>query len=152
MRTPFPALLCSLLLVVAACAGPPPSQAPSAPDDAKAARATLRELKGDVKVKRAAGDEWIAAAEQMELLENDKVRTAQGASASVRFNNGSSLSLGEDALISIAESRPRPGKDPADVTVFKGRVDAELDEAARQSLSVSTPSAMIRAGRELVFQ
>jgi hypothetical protein len=112
----------------------------------------LRELKGDVKVKRAAGDDWIAAADQMELQENDKVRTAQGAAAQVRFTNGSSVSLGEDALISIAESRPKPGKDLADVTVLKGRVDAELDEAARQSLSVATPAAMVRAGRELVFQ
>jgi hypothetical protein len=88
----------------------------------------------------------------MELSENDKLRTAQGAAAVVRFSNGSSVSLGEDALISIAESRPKPGKESTDVTVLKGRIDGELDEAARQSLSVSTPSAMVRAGRELVFQ
>ncbi len=149
MRTPLP-LLCALLL---SCADAPPEAAPAAvPREHKPPRATLRELKGDVKVKRAAGDEWISAADQMELSENDKLRTAQGASAVVRFSNGSQVSLGEDALISIAESRPRPGKEAADLTVLKGRVDAELDEAARQSLSVSTPAAMVRAGRELVFQ
>ncbi|MGQ0508047.1 MAG: FecR domain-containing protein [Myxococcaceae bacterium] len=118
----------------------------------KIERASLRDIKGDVKVKRAAGDEWIAATERLALMDNDKVRTAKGASASVRFNNGSTLALGEDALVSIAEGRPKPGEDVSDVTVLKGRVDAELDETARQSLSVSTPAAVIRAGRELVFQ
>jgi hypothetical protein len=149
LRTP---LLLLFALLFSCADAPPPAQSADGPREAKVPRATLRELKGDVKVKRAAGDEWIAAADQMELSENDKLRTAQGAAAVVRFANGSQVSLGEDALISIAESRPKPGKDPADVTVFKGRVDAELDEAARQSLSVTTPSAMVRAGRELVFQ
>ncbi len=117
-----------------------------------APKAKLRRLVGTVLIKRAAGDDWSAAVDQMDLYENDKVRTAAGASADVVLMNGSIVMLGEDALIAIAETRPRPGVDRTDVTVFKGRVDAELDDASKKSLSVSTPSATVRAGREIVFQ
>jgi hypothetical protein len=117
-----------------------------------ASKAKLKQLLGTVLVKRAAGDDWIAAGDQMELFENDKVRTAAGASAVLEFSNGTFVTLGEDALIAIAETRPRPGADRTDVTVLKGRLDADLDDAATKSLSVSTPAATVRAGREIVFQ
>lgn len=115
-------------------------------------KAKLKQLLGTVLVKRAAGDDWIAAVDQMDLYENDKVRTVAGASALVEFANGTFVKLGEDALIAIAETRPRPGTDRTDVTVLKGRVAAELDDTTKKSLSVSTPAATVRAGREIVFQ
>jgi hypothetical protein len=52
----------------------------------------------------------------------------------------------------VAETRPRPGLERTDLTVLKGRVDAELETPNTQSLSVTTPAATIRAGREIVFQ
>jgi hypothetical protein len=107
---------------------------------------------GDVKLKRATGDEWQAAREGLPLFENDKVRTSAGASARVMFPNGSLVYLGEDALIGIAETRPRPGQERTDLTVLKGQVDAAMETPATQSLSVSTPSATIQAGREIVFR
>ena len=125
---------------------------PVAAVKAMAPKARLGRLVGTVLVKRAAGDDWITAVDRMDLYENDKVRTASGASALVEFANGSFMTLGEDALVAIAETRPRPGVDRTDVTVLKGRVDAELDDASKKSLSVSTPSATVRAGREIVFQ
>ena len=83
---------------------PPPLQhAPAAPVPVR--RAQLKGLHGDVKVKRAAGDDWLPAQEDMPLFENDKVRTVAGAGAQVVFTQGSMVSLGEDALISIAEAR-----------------------------------------------
>ncbi|MBI3185672.1 MAG: FecR domain-containing protein [Myxococcales bacterium] len=103
-------------------------------------------------VKRAAGDDWIPAAQDLELHENDKVRTAAGAAARLDFDNGSVVNVGEDALVSVAETRPRPGLERTDLTVHKGQVDAELDEPAKHSLSVGTPAATVRAGREIVFQ
>jgi hypothetical protein len=112
----------------------------------------LRKLAGQVMVKRAAGDDWIPAARALELHANDKVRTSTGASASIEFPNGSTVAIGEDALLAIAEGRPRVGLEAADLTVFKGRVDAELANAALHSLTVVTPSATVRAGREIVFQ
>jgi hypothetical protein len=127
-----------------------PVHAPDVPPPVR--RAQLKGLQGDVKVKRAAGDEWLPAQEGMPLFENDKVRTVAGAGAQIIFANGSAVSLGEDALIGIAETRPKPGQERTDLTVLRGRVDAELEDPAKQSLSVTTPAATVRAGREIVFQ
>jgi hypothetical protein len=120
--------------------------------DLRQARATLIALRGAVTVKRAAGDAWTAAVEGMELFENDTLRTARGASAQVRFESGPAMTVSEDALVGIAEPRARPGTDPSDVTVLKGRIDAELADPQTHSLVIATPSAIVRAGREIVFQ
>ncbi len=115
-------------------------------------KARLQKVSGDVRMKRAAGDDWAAAPDKTVLLANDKVRTLRGGSAVIEFANGSVVSLGEDALISIAETHPLPGQDRSDLTLVHGRLDAELDDPAKQSLSVNTPTATVRAGREIVFQ
>ena len=78
-------------------------------------------------------------------------RTARGASAQVRCESGPAMTVSEDALVGIAEPRAA-GADPSDITVLKGRIDAELSDPQTHSLVVSTPSAMVRAGREIVFQ
>jgi hypothetical protein len=130
---------------------PGPLQRGDGPDGRRP-RATLAAMSGAVTVKRAAGDGWSSAVEGMELFENDKLRTARGASAQVRFESGSALTISEDALVGIAEFRLRPGGDASDVTVLKGRIDAELPNPKEQSLVVTTPSATVRAGREIVFQ
>jgi hypothetical protein len=129
----------------------PPAPAPHSPRT-PAPRAHLQQLRGEVKLKRAVGDEWLSAQEGLPLYENDKVRTAGGASARVVFANGGVVNLSEDALIGIAETRTRPGQQRTDLTIIKGQVDAALEMPATQSLSVSTPSATIQAGREIVFQ
>lgn len=128
--------------------GGPATPAPPAPT----ARAHLRHVIGQVMVKRAAGDDWIAGKEAMPLYEDDKVRTASGASAVIEFESGSNVALAEDALLGIAETHPRPGQDRTDVTLLQGHLDATLDKPAQQSLSVTTPAATVRAGREIVFQ
>jgi hypothetical protein len=114
--------------------------------------AALKHLSGDVQIKTAAGDDWQPAREGQALFENDKLRTSKGAGALVQLANGSVVSLGEDALVGISETRARPGRDHADVTVLHGVINAELTHPAQQSLSVSTPAATVRAGREIVFQ
>ncbi len=131
---------------------------PSAPPAVKpqqadaVARAKLQQVRGDVRLKRAAGDDWQPAKDGVELFENDKLRTEKGASALVVFANGSVVSLMEDALVGISETEQRPGRDRTDVTVLKGHIDAALEHPAEQSLSVSTPSATVRAGREITFR
>lgn len=157
---PLPCRHLALLCVLAAPLGCAPE--PSAPEATRALpapgahapqpRAHLRALKGGVLVKRASGDEWVAAVEGQALFENDKVRTAVGAGALVAFANGSELSLGESALVGIAETRPTPGRERSDVTVLRGRVNAALQDPERQSLTVNTPAASVKAGREIVFQ
>jgi len=128
---------------------------PSGTHDASALpapRALLQHLKGPVSVKRAAADDWTPASEGMPLRENDTVQTGARASALVRFPNGSSVVVGEEALIGIAETGGAPGRDRTDLTVKRGTVDATLETPATQDLSVGTPAATVRAGREIVFQ
>lgn len=142
-----------LLQLAVGCDGDEKAKSPDAGSvEGPSARARLRGHTGDVSIKRAAADDWVSAVNDDSLFENDKVRTAKGATAVVSFANGSEVALGEDALIAIAETRPRPGTDRTDLTVFKGRIDAELENANAQSLTVSTPAATVRAGREIVFQ
>jgi ferric-dicitrate binding protein FerR (iron transport regulator) len=130
---------------------PPPPAAQAAPAVKPLARAKLRGLRGEVTVKRAAGDEWTPVTEGQELFENDKVRTAKGAGAVLEFANGTTAKLDENALIGIAETAARSGE-ATDVTLLRGRIDAEMERDSNQSLSVSTPSATVRGGREIVFQ
>lgn len=148
--------MCVTLALFGCASAEPESPAPPSPVATRTAepvqRAKLLQVSGAVMLKRAAGDDWTPATSGIGLFENDKVRTAGGASASVHFSNGSVVNVGEDALVSIAETRPRPGQERTDLTVLKGQVDAEVDDRAKQSLSVSTPAATVRAGREIVFQ
>lgn len=148
--------LWAICALSAACtekpSAPPADEAPRAVHVEPAARAVVGKLLGEVSVKRAAGDDWIPAVEAMKLYDNDKLRTARGAQAEVRFSTGSRLTVSEDTLVGIAESQPMPGSDPSDITVLKGRIDAQLTDAEKQSLVVSTPAATVRAGREIVFK
>jgi len=152
----FLSLTVSLGALLLGCPEGPPDSRSTAPAGANEPpappKATVRQVTGDVKVKRAAGDDWLPATPALELRENDKVRTAAGASAQIDFANGSVANIGEDALLSIAETSPRPGQERSDLTLLKGRVAAELEFPGKQSLTVSTPSATVRAGREIVFQ
>lgn len=139
----------AVLLLAASCTG-----GPQPGDDAGAisARARLSRVSGKVLVKRSNGDDWIDAVESMDLYDNDKIRTAGGAAASIAFASGGSVALGEDALIAIAETRVRPGLERSDLTVIRGRVEAELPDVQHQSLSVTTPNVTVRAGRKIEFQ
>ncbi|NVJ01706.1 FecR domain-containing protein [Myxococcus sp. AM009] len=151
-------MLLALALSALPAAGCTADERPSAPDAATRPavathRAHLRAMKGGVQIKRATADEWSPALEGQPLYENDKVRTEAGAGTDIVFAaNGSTVHLGGDSLISIAETRTRPGQQRTDLTVLRGRIDAELEKPAAQSLSVTTPSATIQAGREIVFQ
>ncbi len=145
------ALCLTLLAAGDACRKSPPSgvlDAAATPT----ARAILSQLKGTVSVKRAAADDWAPASEGMALLENDTVQTGARAQALVRFPNGSTVLVGEEALIGIAETGGAPGRDRTDLTVKRGTVDATLQTPATQDLSVGTPAATVRGGREIVFQ
>jgi hypothetical protein len=149
-----------MLLALALSASPlgcTAEEAPPAPAAAArpalAPRAHLKALKGEVQIKRATEDDWSAAREGHPLFENDKVRTESGAGADLVFaSDGGTVHLGGDSLIGIAETRLRPGQPRTDLTVLRGRIDAELEKPATQSLSVTTPAATIQAGREIVFQ
>ena len=70
--------VCLSLLCASACrrdGGSPPPPAPPLP-----VRATLGQVKGSVSIKRAAGDDWVAASAGTVLHDDDKLRTGSGAS------------------------------------------------------------------------
>jgi hypothetical protein len=151
VRPGFQMALC-LSLVVCAPACRREGSPPPAPTPAQPARATLAGVRGTVSVKRAAGDAWFPAGTGTPLYDDDKLRTGSGASAELRFPSGTVVGVSEDTLLGIAESHRPPGRGQADVTVLRGAVDATLDRPANQSLTVGTPAATVRAGREIVFQ
>jgi len=144
------ALCLPLLVCVPACRRD--AKAPPAPAPKQSVRATLTQVSGSVSVKRAAGDEWQAAVSGTALYDDDKLRTERGSSAELRFPSGTVVVVSEDTLLGIAETRAAPGRPQADVTVLRGAVDATLDRPANQSITVGTPAATVRAGREIVFQ
>ncbi len=128
------------------------AKAPPAPAPKQSVRATVAQVTGSVSVKRAAGDEWQTAVNGTVLYDDDKLRTERGSSAELRFPSGTVVVVSEDTLLNVAETRAAPGRAQADVTVLRGTVDATLDRPANQSLTVGTPAATVRAGREIVFQ
>ncbi|MCI0573403.1 MAG: FecR family protein [Myxococcaceae bacterium] len=147
----------SLVLALAATAGckdtPPSTPVAAEPRPAPPPpRAHLQKLRGQVTVKRANGDEWVRATEKMALFASDKVATAEGARVELVFRTGGTVTVGENALVGLAETGALAGQAPTDVTVLQGRVDAVLQRPDRQTLSVDTPEATVRAGREVVFQ
>lgn len=145
-------LLLPLALVWGACSEAPAPAPATAPAQARPVRARLRAPAGDVQVKGAQEAAWRPARDGQPLYENDAVRTAADAHAELEFLDGSRVRLLPDTLAGVAESAPRPGQDRSDLTVVRGRVDAELGAPAQQNLSVNTPAATVRAGREIVFQ
>lgn len=88
----------------------------------------------------------------MALNADDKVSTAEDATATITFTGGGAVTLGENALVGLSEPRALHQDRPTDVTVHRGHVEAVLTQPDRQSLSVDTPAAQISAGREVVFQ
>ncbi len=113
--------------------------------------ATLQQLTGDVKVKRRDGEEWVRATEQMELTQDDKVRTLGGATATIEFDEGSTIALSEDSLVLISDLSGEKAQ-RAGVLLLEGRLDAEVDRTRSADFTVRTPAAAARATREIVFQ
>ena len=86
-----------------------PVHVPAVPPPVR--RAQLKGLQGDVKVKRAAGDEWLPAQEGMALFENDKVRTvAAGVVTESDWREGSSNSASTRPRKTVRSVRSSPGR------------------------------------------
>ena len=127
------------------------ASAPPAPPTPPERRAVLEKFSGDIKIKRSDSDEWLAATAGATLSREDKIRSSKGASATVRFDEGTELAIDEDTLVSISDlPAGAPGKGA--VTVLRGKVDAEVDRTHSTEFSVKTPAAVARASKEIVFQ
>ena len=128
-----------------------PAAAPPAPPAPPERRAILEKVSGDIKIKRSDSDEWLAATPGVTLSREDKLRSSKGASATVRFDEGTELAIDEETLVSISDlPAGSPGK--GTVTLLRGKVDAEVDRRHSTEFSVKTPAAVARASKEIVFQ
>ncbi len=152
------ALAWSLAPLLAACPAKTRETPAGAEPDGGRTTAILGLASGDVRVKRADSDEWVPAAGGMPLQAEDKVRTLSRSSATVTFESGSTLSISENSLLTIA------GPASSGVRLEQGAVDVDwpqqpgsgraraADGGAPGDFVVETRSARARVSREIVFQ
>lgn len=142
--------------LAAACTCGAPEK--SAPERVEAPVAVFARATGDVRVKHADSEEWLAAREGMALRAEDRIRTVQGASATIAFPSGSTLEVAESSLVTIA------GVASSGVRLEKGAVDVDWPRGAAGpgggqagsgppgEFVVETRAARARVSREVVFQ
>lgn len=136
----------ALLVALWAC-----SQPAAPPPPAPARTAALGAVSGDVRLRRPDSAEWAPAAAGTPLGPGDRIRTVAGASAQVVLEDGSTLAVSENSLVSL-------GGEAAGVRLEQGAVDVDWSPAARPDggppadLVVETGAARTRVSREIVFQ
>jgi len=126
---------------------PPP---PPPPDTSLATAARFVTIEGSVKVKPVGEFEWVDATPSLLLRQNDLVRTSAGASAEIRFFDGTVVEVRPDSLITIEESLEDPMTRARKVSfdVSSGEVNFETGrhETAVSSAEVGTPTARVYQG------
>jgi len=142
-----------------ACSSPAPEHQP--PDAAQLdpiqRMASLTQLEGEVRVKRAGAPEWLAASEGMQLAINDKVRTLRNSFATIRFEEGGVMRLEPESLVAVTDLavERRNQVRRSTFTLMQGRVEAELDALTQEGseFKIKTPSAQAAVvRREVSFQ
>jgi hypothetical protein len=130
-----------LALAVALAAGT--SCHPGGGEESQASRAHLGRLsdrRGAVDVLRSGNVDWVHLERGADLFEDDRVRTFKGATAWLRFDEGSNLRVDEESLITLGGG----------ITVERGSVAGQL----QAGLKLKTPAleAESVASRDIVFQ
>ncbi|HSD67516.1 MAG TPA: FecR domain-containing protein [Vicinamibacteria bacterium] len=128
---------------------PPPPPAATAVETG----ARFASLEGSVQVKRAGTLEWIQATAAVVLRQNDLVRTGAGATAEIRFVDGTAFSVRPDSLITIEESSQNPVSRQQRVALSIQSGEANFQTAARDvpgSTTISTPTVRTTAERDTV--
>jgi hypothetical protein len=116
---------------------------PSGGDSTQATRshvARISSLAGTVDVLRGGAVDWARASAGESLFEDDRVRTFKTASAQLTFDDGSSLRVDEESLITLGGG----------ITVERGSVAGELQAGLR----LKTPSLEAESvpPRDIVFR
>jgi hypothetical protein len=113
----------------------------SHPSDAPKERtrvAVLKTLSGTVDVLHGGSIEWQPAKVGEVLWEEDRIRTFKGAWAQLAFEEGSTLRMEEESLVSLGGG----------VTVEHGAVEGEL----QGDLRLKTPALEAEPARDIVIQ
>ena len=142
-----------------ACSPDTPDQAPpdAAQLDPLERTASLTDLQGEVRVKRAGAPEWQPASEGMQLAVNDKVRTQRNSYATIRFEEGGVMRLEPESLVAVTDLtvERRDQVRRSTFTLMEGRVEAELDSLTKEGseFRIKTPTAQTSVvRREVSFQ
>jgi hypothetical protein len=128
----------ALAVVAVGLACRPSGREPQAPSRAHLARVTGRY--GAVDVLPAGAVDWVPLKDGAELYEDDRLRTFRGAWAQLTFDEGSSLRVEEESLISLGGG----------ITVERGSVAGALQAGLR----LKTPALEAESvpARDIVFR
>jgi hypothetical protein len=106
--------------------------------------ATLASISGDVRVRAPQSKDYVRADKGASLTDGTRVKTEQGASATIQYPDGTSAEVKaqSEVIIRIAQ----PGARPNGVVLFLGRVWAKVAKSSGGANSFEVQSANAVAG------
>jgi hypothetical protein len=113
--------------------------------------ARFAQIDGRVEVKRAGTLEWLRATPAVVLRQNDLIRTGSGATAEIRFADGTLFNVRPDSLITVEESTQNPVSRQQRVALSIQSGEANFQTAARNvpgSTTISTPTVRTTPERD----
>lgn len=129
-----------------AATSPPPATAPPAPSTS----ARFAAIDGSVQVKMAGRLQWVSADKDMVLNKSDLVRTGSGATAEIRFFDGTVFHMRPDSLITIEETSEDPASKQRRVAakISSGEVNFQTvpSNVPGSATRISTPTVEATTG------
>lgn len=131
------------LLAVAAAAIVVACRRSEAPPPARPAslRATLVAVHGEVRLKRAAANEFVPAPPGTALSVDDSLQTGAGGHATLLFDDGTTAVLTPRSLVSIEPAATAGGLGA--LQIRRGRVDLDIVAHGDEQFRVNTPEAQV---------
>ena len=146
-----------LLAVSWAVSAAPLQSAPTSAPARTIETARFAMIDGEVQVQRAGTLEWVPATRTLALRADDLVRTGSGATAEIRFADGTLFKVRPDSLIQIEEITPNPvpvsiqsdeDKAAASVPRIVHRVNPEYPPEAKADKAEGVFVIEIQIGRD----
>jgi len=146
-----------LLAVSWAVSAAPLQSAPTSAPARTIETARFAMIDGEVQVQRAGTLEWIPATRALVLRADDLVRTGSGATAEIRFADGTLFKVRPASLIQIEQIAPNPvpvsirseaGKSAASVPRIVHRVNPEYPPEAKADKAEGVFVIEIQIGRD----
>lgn len=109
-----------------------------APARTRSLRATLVAVQGDVRLKRAAGNEYAPATRGTSLSVDDRLETGAAGHATLLFDDGTTAVMTPRSLVSIEPASSAGG---SALQVRSGRVDLDIVATGDDQFRLLTPEA-----------
>lgn len=104
-------------------------------------RATLVAVEGDVRLKRAAANDYAPAARGAALSVDDRLETGAGGHATLLFDDGTTAVMTPRSLVSIEPAAAAGGTGA--LHIKSGRVDLDIVAKGDEQFRVHTPDAQV---------